>query len=341
MGENPGSTDSQFMDKTFEGVQEAVNTWASNQKDALDNVATDLPALSAYPPFVKAAAWMSMGIASVRTFFPHSALVACLDSIAIPVAMVGFTVDFFQSRYNNYVDRLNAMMAGQYLAIMDVLKDAVDQAKIKFLDKDFNGFGSYVLATTRDVLKKRQPYLNEGGLRSHVIAVLTEEQYGIIEIGNKVIRERTCNGFAALAEKTFKLYQGTDLAWGTNEIRHLYYDTTHDMDHHFLTAFNCPYDPKLGRRSCQDVPLAVIHPQHVVSSDFFAWFLDNLWKLEVEMEPGIDAFFGNDRVYVYASDNPDTRLEDMVTNIRKGVYPDLRARIVAADEKLWARRRAF
>lgn len=57
------------------------------------------------------------------------------------------------------------------------------------------------------------------------------------------------------------------------------------------------------------------------------------------MEPGIDAFFGNDRVYVYASDNPDTRLEDMVTNIRKGVYPDLRARIVAADEKLWARRR--
>jgi hypothetical protein len=31
----------------------------------------------------------------------------------------------------------------------------------------------------------------------------------------------------------------------------------------------------------------------------------------------------------------------MVTNISKGVYPDLRARIVAADEKLWALRRAF
>lgn len=78
------ATNSQFENRTFYGVADTVNNWAEIQKGALDKVTEKKPTLNAHPPFVKAATWFSMGAQGTFTFFPRSALVASLESIATP-----------------------------------------------------------------------------------------------------------------------------------------------------------------------------------------------------------------------------------------------------------------
>jgi len=338
------ATDSQFENRTFGALKDTVNTWASNQKSALDNVMQDVPTeLTAHPPFVKAATWLSMGVQGTFTFFPGSALVASLESIAVPIAVVCLAVEIFKADYENHVKRLNAMMLGNHAALRDALKGKINNVAASFIGQDF---GSHVLDTLRDVLKKRQQDLTENQVYSHTMAVLTEEEFGIIESNPATIQARTTKGYTALARKMNTLYEGTELAQGINQIKILDYSRTHHATADILT-FKCPYDPKLDDLSCHDAPFSTtLSGGHVSRSPRFEQIVENLSRMEVKKGPWLAQLPipGSDTVYVYESDKPDPRLADVVTGIikkDKSKYPDIRRNIMAADEKLWARRRSM
>lgn len=340
------ATDSQFLDETKDALTEEVGLWASNQKDALDKVTENKPGLNAHPPFVKAATWLSMGAQGTFTFFPRSALVASLESIAIPIAVVCIAVEFFKAEYENHAKKFNAMMLGNYTSLRGALKNKIDDVGRNFLNKDLNDFGRYVLATLRDVLKKRQKYLEEGEVQSYARGVLADQEFGIIESNNTTIEKRTAEGFESLANKMDTLYEGTELAWGPHKLIELDYSRTFTATPGvFPQPGSCPYDPKLDDVCCENVPFRIttLSGDHVTSNPRFGYYVENLWKLEVEKGPWMRQapIPGADTVYVYASDKPDPRLEDVVTGIitkDKAKYPDIRKNIMAADEKLWARR---
>lgn len=337
------ATDSQFLDETKDALTEEVGLWASNQKAALDKVTENKSRLNAHPPFVKAATWLSMGAQGALTFFPRSALVASLESIAIPIAVVCLAVEIFKNSYENNAKKLNAVMLGNYTSLRGALKDKIDDVGRTFLGEDF---GSYVLDTLQDVLKKRQKDLQGGEVQSYARQVLAEKEFGIIESNNTTIEKRTAEGFASLAEKMLTLYEGTELAWGPHKLIELDYSRTYTATPSvFPQPGSCPYDPKLDDQSCENVPFrtATLSGDHVTGNPRFHYYIENLHKLEVEKGPWMRQvpIPGADTVYVYASKKPDPRLEDVVTAIitkDKAKYPDIRKSIMAADEKLWARR---
>lgn len=340
------ATDSQFLDETKDALTEEVGRWASNQKNALDKVTENKAELNVHPPFVKAATWLSMGAQGTFTFFPRSALVASLERIAIPIAMVCIAVEFFKAAYENHAKKFNAMMLGNYTSLRGELKNKIDDVDRNFFNKDVNGFGLYVLATLRDVLKKRQKYLDRDEVCSYAQRVLAHQEFGIIESDNTAIENRTAAGFASLAEKMNTLYEGTELAWGPHKLIELDYSRTYTATPGvFPEPGSCPYDPKLDDVCCENVPFRIttLSGDHVTSDPRFHYFVENLYKLEVEKGPWMlqAPIPGADTVYVYASDKPDPRLEDVVTGIirkDKAKYPDIRKNIIKADEKLWAQK---
>ncbi len=341
------TTDSLFMERTFQGLAKTVGTWAGDQKRALDNVTKDKPDLNAHPPFVKAATWLSMGAQGTFTFFPRSALVASLESIAIPIAVLCLAIEIFKNSYENHVKKYNTMMLGNYTSLRDELKGKINEVEESFFATESNGFGPHVLVTLRDVLKKRQKDLDELGVYTHTMRVLTEREFGIIESNPDTIQTRTTEGFASLAEKMNTLYEGTELGWGPHKIVELDYSRTFTATPGvFPEPGSCPYDPKLDDVCCENVPFrtATLSGGHVTSDPRFHYYVENLWKLKVEKGPWLRQMPipGADTVYVYAADKPDPRLEDVVTGIiknDKSKYPDIRKNIIAADEKLWAQRR--
>lgn len=340
------ATDSEFLDRTEKALTKEVGVWATKQKMALDYVTKGNARLNAHPPFVKAATWLSMGAQGTFTFFPRSALVASLERIAIPIAMVCIAVEFFKAAYENHAKKFNAMMLGNYTSLRGELKNKIDDVDRNFFNKDVNGFGLYVLATLRDVLKKRQKDLTREGVFSYARGVLADQEFGIIESDHTTIEKRTAEGFVSLAKKMLTLYEGTELAWGPHKLIELDYSRTYTATPGvFPEPGSCPYDPKLDDLSCENVPFRIttLSGDHVTSDPRFHYFVENLYKLEVEKGPWMlqAPIPGADTVYVYASDKPDPRLEDVVTGIirkDKAKYPDIRKNIIKADEKLWAQK---